>query len=117
MAGDEHPLRIDAVRQKARIADAPPVNGPRNRSKAVIFSAILALQCGQFGDRVPPTSGTAALVDCSARANDRHSGSSSGAATGLTLGVGHRPVTDRLARHGSIPKRDVTKHRAHKINE
>jgi hypothetical protein len=77
---------------------------------------ILTLQHGQLGDRVPPTLGTAALVDCPARAHDRHTGNSRGAATGLTLGVGHRPVTDRLARHGSIPKRDVTKYRAHKTN-
>ena len=35
MAGDEHPLRIVSLRQNARIADAPPVNGPRNRNKAV----------------------------------------------------------------------------------
>src|SRR4029077_7292653 len=75
---------------------------------------ILTLQHGQLGDRVPPTLGTAALVDCPPRAHDRHTGNSGGAATGLTLGVGHRPVTDRLARHGSIPKRDVTKYRAHK---
>jgi len=40
MARDEHPLRIGAVRQKQRIADAPPVNGARNRSKAVTFSAM-----------------------------------------------------------------------------
>ena len=33
MAGEEHPLRIDHVRQKARLAEAPPVSGPRNRSK------------------------------------------------------------------------------------
>ena len=58
----------------------------------------------------------ATLVDCPARADDRHIGSSSGAATGLTLGVGHRPVTDRLARHGLIPKHDVTKPRALKTN-
>jgi hypothetical protein len=35
MTGDAHPLRIDDTRQKARIADAPPVNGSRNRSKEV----------------------------------------------------------------------------------
>jgi hypothetical protein len=35
MADDEHPLRIVSLRQNARIADAPPVNGPRNRNKAV----------------------------------------------------------------------------------
>jgi len=74
------------------------------------------LQHGQLGDRVPPTPGAAALVDRPARANDRHTGSSSGATTGLTLGVGHGSITDRLARHGSIPKRDVTKHRADKNN-
>jgi hypothetical protein len=56
------------------------------------------------------------MVDGPARADDRHAGSSSGAATGLTLGVCRRPVTDRLVGHGSIPKRDVTKSRAHKAN-
>src|SRR5271165_5181248 len=40
MAGDAHPLRIDDARQKARIADAPPVTGPRNRSKEVSCSAM-----------------------------------------------------------------------------
>src|SRR5271166_6447836 len=40
MAGDGHPLRIDDARQKARLADAPPVSGATNCSKAVSCSAM-----------------------------------------------------------------------------
>src|ERR1700689_937458 len=35
MAGEAHLLRVGGARQKARIADAPPVSGPRKRSKPV----------------------------------------------------------------------------------
>jgi hypothetical protein len=40
MAGDAHPLRVGGARQRARIADAPPVNGPRKRNKAVSFGSM-----------------------------------------------------------------------------
>src|ERR1700692_3339004 len=40
MSGDGHPLRIDDARQKARIAEAPPVSGATNRSNEVSRSAM-----------------------------------------------------------------------------
>ena len=58
--------------------------------------------------------GPAALVGRATGAADWHAGGTSGTAAGLAFGIGHWPLADRLARHGSTPNRDVTKPRSHR---
>jgi len=78
-------------------------------------AGILRLQFRQFGNSVVPAPGAAAMIGWAARAYDRGSGRARGAMTGLAFGIRHRPVADRFARHGSTPKRDVTKPKAHSV--
>ena len=52
------------------------------------------------------------MIGYAAGSDDRHASRPRGAVAGLALGVGHGPLTNRLAWHGSTPKRDVTKPRA-----
>ncbi|MDR3742691.1 MAG: hypothetical protein P4L40_27055 [Terracidiphilus sp.] len=63
---------------------------------------ILALQRGQLGNGGPPTLSAAAVIDWSARPDDRHAGGTSGAAASLALGIGHRAFPDRFAWHGQL---------------
>ena len=72
---------------------------------------ILILQHAQLGDSVTPSLGPAAMVGQTALVDDWHASCTSGAAACLAFSIGHRSVADRLARHGSTPKRDVTKPR------
>ena len=49
------------------------------------------------------------MIGGAARANHRRVGRARRTIAGLTFGVGHGCLTDRLARHGSTPNRYVTK--------
>src|SRR5277367_4741149 len=70
---------------------------------------ILFLEEREAGDCVVPALDPAAPVDRTADANDRCAICVHGTVARLTLGAGHRCVTDRWTRHGSTPKRHVTK--------
>jgi len=67
-------------------------------------SGVLRLQLRQFGDRIEPTPGATATIDRPARSYNCRASRARCAMTGLALGIGHRAVADRFARHGSIPK-------------
>src|SRR5271166_5399638 len=60
--------------------------------------------------RAIPALDPAPPVDCTADANDRLAIRVHGTVARLTFGAGHGCVTDRWTRHGSTPKRHVTKY-------
>jgi hypothetical protein len=66
----------------------------------------LSLHRCQFGDGITPALDAAASVGWGADAGGGLTGGLSSSVTGLTFGIGHRPVADRLARHA--PLRSVT---------
>ena len=70
--------------------------------------SILRLQLCQLSDGVAPAPRSAAVVGRAVHADCRLARGARGSAAGLAFGVGHGCFADRLARHGSTPKRDVT---------
>src|SRR6266436_1437271 len=71
--------------------------------------AILALEGEQQSDGIAPAPGTASAVGRSPVVDHRPGRGAGGAMPSLSLGIGHRFVAKGLARHGSTPKRNVTK--------
>ena len=104
--------QVEVADRLQRIGDGAVLQADRQSLQP---GRMLSLQRGQFGDSVPPTLGATAVVDQSTGPDHRRTSSStSGTAACLTFGIGQGPFTDRLARHGSTPKRDVTKPRSHR---
>jgi hypothetical protein len=86
---------------------------PRTVAKMLLFSLPSGYRRSRPAGRVVPAPGPAAMIGRAARAHDRRASRGRGTMAGLAFRVSHGPLTDRFAWHGSTPKRDVTKPKAH----